>query len=210
MINPIVIWVPGTSNHSINKSFADALPIDIEPVLVDYKASWNLTESVPDGVKRLKRMLALAQKKRKHGQRILLAGESQGAWVISETLTDPKYRSIVDGAVLLGNPGVAPIHFSGPDRVTFDRFVEINHKYDYATFRWLDSPLIPEAVSNFMAGDMENMPLFLSMLLKHPLQAAISGFMLLKHIPALRGIIPNPHDYDEDMRAAVEWLLYTV
>jgi hypothetical protein len=202
-IPPIVIWVPGTSNHAVNPAFAQALPDDITPVLVDYMATWQLTESVPDGVKNLQQALRAAQRRRKKGQRILLAGESQGAWVISQTLTDSRYVKIVDGAVLLGNPGTAPLHFGKEGS-----YREIDHRFDFATFKWTDSPLLPKAITDVMSGSIvSDVTMFASILIRHPLRAAVSGFLLLKELPLLDKIIPDPHDYSGDMATAVAWLL---
>ena len=214
MVEPIILWVPGTSNHSINTAFQQALPLGMKAGLVDYEASWDLPRSVQDGVHQLEMALHHAYMKKKRGQKIVLAGESQGAWVIAQTLSNRNYNHLVDKVVLLGLPGIAPTKFRGTSGMypTFfggtSRFLEISHRFDYATFRWSDSKKLQGAVARFMSGNLRDLPLFLSLAIHHPIRSAISGFLLLKHIPMFGAVIPNPHNYDDDMQTAVDWLLH--
>lgn len=109
----IAIWVPGTSEHHIDPQFLNAaskrLP-GLHVTMIPYEATWRLSTSVPDGAAVLRGVI---EGLRKRGDRrpILLAGESQGAWVISSVMSDRKMAREVTRAAIWGHPAAAPQHF---------------------------------------------------------------------------------------------------
>lgn len=205
-LKDIILWVPGTSSHHVNTMFAASLSaFGDKATLVDYMASWDLEASIPDGVAKLTAALDVAARARKKGQRILVAGESQGALLISILLSKPRYRSIIDKAVLLGHPGISKDHFHDPN----DKVLEINHKNDPATFDLsVSSSDVIDAVSKLIGkGDLSAIPFFLGLIFKMPMQAALASVVFLHKVPFLSWLAPDSHNYSGDMQAAVGWLL---
>lgn len=200
-VDPIILWVPGTSNHSINPAFANALPLSIDPILVKYEASWDLIESIPDGISSLRKIITSLHAKYPT-RPIRIAGESQGALVISSLLMDGRYSKLVDRAVLLGNPGVAPMHF-GPN----SKYLEIDHMFDPVTFRWTDSTGLIPVVDRFMNGDLSSLKELAAIAVGNPAKTAIMGCFILRNIPIFRCLVPDTHNYSRDMPEAAEWLL---
>ncbi|MCW2923122.1 MAG: Cutinase, partial [Thermoleophilia bacterium] len=111
----LVVWVPATDEHyfpsamraGVKRQFGDRA----STVLLDYPADWNFAESVSTGMEALRLFLAGVAE---HGgdRRVLLAGHSQGAWVIGDAMADPAVHAAVDRAVLLGDPGLAVTHYT--------------------------------------------------------------------------------------------------
>ncbi|MCW2928532.1 MAG: hypothetical protein JWM86_2500 [Thermoleophilia bacterium] len=136
----IVIWVPGTSGHGVEPKVLEALGgVTGAPraVAVEYQATWRLRESVPDGEAALRAVLELVAARRRRGQRVVLLGESQGAWVISSVLRDPKFARLVSRAALVAHPGMAPAHAhataGGLDTLDARRVREFNRDGDLVT-----------------------------------------------------------------------------
>ena len=206
-IGDIILWVPGTNNHSRPQAFVRAAKQPVQ--LVDYEASWRFSSSLVDGYDRLVEALLAAQRKRKPGQRILLAGESQGALLISKVLMNPRYAAVVDKAVLLGHPGISPIHYKYPDAGV----LEINHVLDPATFHWTDHPtaLIEaiDKISRLNLKSFSTLPIFARVFLDHPFESVWAGVLALGHLHPLSRLIPNPHDYSRNMAQAARWLVST-
>ncbi len=204
----IVIWVPGTSNHSTHPDFEKAVRSSwgnggVSLSRMEYEASWNMRPSVATGVATLKLVLAgIAAHGGNH--RVMLAGESQGAWIIGEAAADPLLRPVIDRAILMGHPFVAAHHYDAgqdPD------IVEVNHRGDQ--------------VATPIRGNVDNA--FDAMLAIHQLQVwklpavvaavaqnPIHGWMLLmsaiRALPGAKLLLRNPHDYGKQMTGAVEFL----
>lgn len=108
----IVIWLPGTSEHDIAPDVAESFTRKHlrNVAYVPYQATWRLAESVPDGEETLRDVLALVRARKRPGQRVVLLGQSQGAWVISSVLRDPALAAIVDKVGLVAHPALAPAH----------------------------------------------------------------------------------------------------
>jgi hypothetical protein len=108
----VVIWMPGTSEHDIAPDVAESFSRKHlkNVAYVPYQATWRLAESVPDGEAALRAVLDLVRTRRRPGQRVVLLGQSQGAWVISSVLRDPAYAAVVDKVGLVAHPALAPAH----------------------------------------------------------------------------------------------------
>ncbi len=190
----VVIWVRGTSDRDIKPEVAAAFAAELagEPVLqVDYEASWRFDDSVPDGAAVLHGVLAALAKRRPRPQ-VLLAGESQGAWVISTVLQDPKVAPVVTRAVLWGAPAAAPIDFAdGHD----PRVREFNNPADIVSMDLGDgeSDRIVGAIDRFARRDLVGglLPI-LGFALTHP-----GVLASLVRAQLWRGkAFPSPHGYD--------------
>lgn len=108
----VAIWVPGTNEHAIADDVAAAFTRArlTNVAHVPYQATWRLSESVPDGEATLRAVLELARRRLRPGQKLVLLGQSQGAWVISSILRDPAHARLVHRAALVAHPALAPAH----------------------------------------------------------------------------------------------------
>jgi hypothetical protein len=212
----IVLWVPGTSSHAVPESFRQALVgigelATAQVGLVDYPATWRLRSSVATGYVALALVLDELRRRGRH-QHLLLAGESQGAWIIGELLTDPRYARMVDRAALLGHPAPARTHYPDVTDPAARRAqaVEVNNRADHVP----DVPHAPPAVvlaamQHFGTGDIVGS-------LPHMLRIAISdpGYLLQAGFNALRGTVlsafGDPHDYSSRMVDAAELLAASI
>lgn len=204
----IVLWVPGTSNHKIHEGFEAAVReswIDggVSLSRVEYEASWNMRPSTATGIATLRLILAGIAA---HGgtHRVMLAGESQGAWLIGEALSDPRLRRVVHRAVLFGHPFVAAHHFDdGHD----PGVLEINNAGDQVSApikgdvaAGLDAMV---AIRTLNVGGLGTVAKALSQNPEH-------GVMILKSLAGgiFRGLVKDPHNYTGEMSRAVEWLRF--
>jgi hypothetical protein len=205
----IVIWVPGTDNHTIHPAFEAAVNDSWSEggeslSKLEYDATWDMRPSTATGLATLKLVLAgIAAHGGNHN--VMLAGESQGAWVIGEAMADPMLRKVVSRAVLMGHPWLAAHHYDdGHD----PGIVEIDNPGDEVC-----APVKGD-LSNAMAAmcDIHQLKLWrLDQIGKALIQNPA-------HIPMLawwmiRSIIPghpfkDPHNYSDHMAAAVEFLRY--
>lgn len=204
----IVIWVPGTSNHDIHPRFKMHAELHwgdrAELVLSDYAASWNFSASIPDGFRHLKSIVDHVLKNKRPDQKILLAGESQGALIIGELLARPEYYNAITKAVLIGHPGISEKHYEAGD----DKVLEINNPTDPATFEWPVGAV--EVLVNidklFTKKDMGTIPFFLKTAVSAPLFAANLVATQLNRLPIIREYFPHPHNYTTRMYEAILWL----
>ncbi len=207
----IVIWVPGTNDHEVPDHVRQRLRDagGPEAYAIDYQSTWHLRSSVPDGEAALRELLELVAKRKRRGQRVVLIGESQGAWVISSVLRDPKLAKVVDRASLVAHPALAPAHVhdstSFDDRLDPKRSREFNRDGDVVT-RELgrSAPRVLEIVDSFASLEVGKA-------LKGALTVAVTDFGVLQALVAsqlfrVKGEA-NPHGSDDLMRDAVDWIL---
>jgi hypothetical protein len=203
----IIIWVPGTRSFSVNEAFADALAEkhrtgDYSLTAMRYMASWDLRPSVATGLESL-RLLLQGLTAHTGNHRIILAGESQGAWLIGEAMSDPKLRKVVHRAALLGHPASARHHYeSGYD----PGIVEINDTWDHIT---IPVPGRPDIAVDTMAairkGDMSNPGRIIRTLLTAPLHGLL---MIGSTARSFLGEWEyDPHNYDWRMGEAADFVL---
>lgn len=205
----IVVWVPGTSNHTIHRGFETAvregwLNADVSLNRMEYEASWNMRPSTATGVETLRLILAgIAAQGGNH--RVLLAGESQGAWIIGEAMADPMLKHVVDRAVLLGHPFLAKHHYEdGKD----PRVIEINHRHDQVSQEVKGDPAkaldAMVAIHQMQIGKIGTV---LGALAANPFHGVLLlGTGMRALLP--KGWIVDPHDYTGDMPRVVEFLQF--
>ena len=213
----IVIWVPGTSNDRVHPDFETAVHDSWTTlpeggaglILMGYEASWHLRRSLPTGIatmmivlERLREELA----KRGGDHRVLLGGESQGAWIIGEALRDGGYSDVVDRAILMGHPWLAATQYAdGQD----PRVAVVNNDGDQVTMpvkgdvtRGLDAMIAIRTLDLAKAGDV------LGALKDNPAQGVSLLKSILFQVPVLKHLIRDPHKYGHHMTRAVEFLRF--
>lgn len=204
----IVIWVPGTSNTKVHPAFEREVRAKYGEALalgkLDYEASWKLRGSVATGLATL--LLVLEELKRRgiSPDRIRLAGESQGAWIIGEAMAHPQLGQAASRAVLLGHPWLAAHQYvDGQD----PRVQVINHVGDQVTLPVKGS--ITDGLDAMIAIrtlQLQKLGTVVSAIIENPNH----GVMMLKNlvfaIPGLKTMFANPHVYDMEMADAVTFL----
>ncbi|MCB0878864.1 MAG: cutinase family protein [Thermoleophilia bacterium] len=207
---PLVVYVPGTSTHAVPDSLQDEVARgfggDASVVMVDYPATWDFRSSAPTGAAALRTVLdSLADSA--GARRVMLVGESQGAWIIGEVLTDPARAGVVDRAVLLGHPGIARTHYPSIDqaRAGAAQIVEINNARDTVP-RVVNAPdeAVLDTLARLTSGQLSGVRSALRVVRSDPRYCVRAGVNALSGA-VLRGR-PDPHVYDGRMREAVDLL----
>lgn len=213
----IVIWVPGTDATSVHHDFAQAMRYQFDaesPALVhmQYEASWSLRRSVPTGLATMKLVLEgirqrLAQRGDAAQHRVLLAGESQGAWIIGEAIADPKVGPVVSRVALMGHPWLAAHHY---DRGQDPRVREINHLSDQIAMKVSGDPGVGlDAMIAVRTGVLfqgNNLMTLMKAVLANPIHGVLLLQNQLREIPVLRPILHDPHKYSVEMPRLVNFL----
>ncbi len=206
----VVLWVPGTSGFDVPTRVRELLRRAGGPaaVLMPYQATWRLRESVPDGEATLRALLELVLTRKRPGQMFLLLGESQGAWIISSVLRDPRLAKVVDRASLVAHPAMAPAHVhpstSAKDRLD-SRVREFNSTTDVVTKEVGPSAEAAiDIVDSFARLEVGRaLRRTMGVLFTNPglLQALVASQLF-----RMRGEA-NPHEAGDHMAHAVEWIL---
>ena len=199
----IVIWLPATDEHYFPSALRQGLrdevgAHDASTVLLDYPASWDLSTSVPTGMASLRELLARIAD---HGgdHRVLLAGHSQGAWVIADSMADSAVHGMVDRALLLGSPGMAQRHYT--DRRDA-KVVEVDDGGDQLSHPLRLRGQLLAGMHAFVGGDVAG---------EVPLVAVAAANLRLATYMAARAVDVNhwrnePHRYESQMQAGAQWL----
>lgn len=204
----IVIWVPGTMRNRIPGAFSGG----VEAAFGDRRVSlvklpthpdYQVTQGVADSAAAVRAIVGELAADRRPGQRILLAGESQGAWSIGVALEDPAVRSAVDRAVLWGNPGLQEHQFDGAGD---GRVLELTDEQDVVGRHVNGDPvLVTDALMAVMDGDWTDAWRWPAIAVNNPHSASLmarSGLRLLT--PG--GYDRDPHNHREFMGAAARFL----
>ncbi|MCW2974343.1 MAG: hypothetical protein JWN72_2616 [Thermoleophilia bacterium] len=204
----IYIWVPGTSCHDVHPAFRAALEQDparagASLTYLRYEASWEMRRSLPTG---LATLLLVLEGIRKRGRthRVLLGGESQGAWIAGEAAAHPALGRMVDRAVLMGHPWLAANQYSdGHD----PRIFEVDHRGDMVTL-----PIRGSATAGFdaMVGlrtlHVDDLVRTAGVFLRNSAQTLQMIISLGALVPPIKRRMHNPHIYDMEMPGAVRFL----
>lgn len=203
----IVLWAPGTLRsaipgefvHGVEQAFGPSVSVSKLPTRMDYQ----IMQGVADTAAALREIVARLHDQRRPGQRILLAGESQGSWAIGAALTDPQTRGAVDRTVLWGNPGISPHQFeSGAD----PRVVELTDEYDVVAQPLRgDGPMVLEGLSDTFDGEWWNAWRLPAALLANPYPASLLARSGVRQLTP-DGYGRDPHNYREHMSVAARLL----
>lgn len=210
----IVLWVPATNSHQIPAGFADSIATawghaGQRPNLVDYPASVDFNDSVSTGMETLARVIDGIEA-RGEGHNIVLAGHSQGAWVIGEVMADERLRDRVDRAVMFGHPSMAGHHYAnGGD----DKVVEVNDQNDPFTHHLDGSQDLLEAVDTLgdtRPGSGGIADAFTSALTSLGRAARDNPFMAFylgaKAVVGGHESFDDPHHYDDEYASVAQAL----
>lgn len=202
----LTIWVPGTSEYWIKQRFLDELHLaapGAHVTMIPYESTWRFSTSVPDGAAVLRGVLD-AIRKRAPGRPVFLAGESQGAWIISTVLADPAFAKLVTRAALWGRPAAAPQTFGLPGQVR-----EVNAPGDIVTMELGDNPAEVLAAVEQLAR--RNVGTGLVRISGYAVRRPYMLVKLLKFWSFALPIVGNgqksEHDYDDDIAGGVQHLL---
>jgi hypothetical protein len=158
---------------------------------------------VPDGVAVLRGVLEEIRR-RAPGKPVFLAGESQGAWIISTVLADPALAKLVTRAAIWGHPAAAPQSFGRPGQVR-----EVNSPGDIVTMELGENP--GEVLAAVEQLSLRNFGTGLARLAAYAVQRPDMLMKLLEFwsfaIPVIGRGKKNDHDYDDDIANGVQHLL---
>lgn len=201
----IVLWLPGTNRSGIPVTFSApahaAWGAYLSLAELRYPASLDVRRGVATGIATLEIVLAAIAASGRHI--VHVAGESQGSWVITEVLSNPRMRRIVDRAALLSNPWPASHHYvDGHD----PRVLELDRRVDLVARRIngnVNDAL--EAAEGVLRFDLRAIPKLLKVAWNNP------GSALLLASTGLRLLTPggrdrDPHNYEDMMPGAVRFL----
>lgn len=199
----LIVWVPGTGGHEVHAGFlatvTEQLGDSVQVLLVDYPASVDFEDSVPDGRAALDAMLREIAAEKLPFQRVAVAGSSQGSWVISEGLDLVSY-DVVHKTVCFGLPGMAP---PVPPSMAEHVWV-VDSPFDAVTYGWVgtEGKIVHHASLAVQGAWWNLIPLVFYMVLS-PLNSWMLAGLILTHyrIPRL-----SPHDYTPQMPLAVRWM----
>lgn len=213
----LVMWIPGTDATGVHHDFAIGAEYawrghDVSVTSLQYEASWQLRRSLPTGLATMKLVMEgirqiLAQRGDAAQHRLLLAGLSQGAWIIGETIADPTYGPMITRAILVGHPWLAAHQYAhGEDprvRVIDHVDDQISMPVKGSAATGLDA-MIAVRTGQMMKG--ANLLKVVKAIAANP----IHGWLLLqtqmREIEWLRPLLRNPHDYNADMPRMAEYL----
>jgi hypothetical protein len=204
----IVIWAPGTSNHGPHKAFEAAVREAYAGegsnlVALEYEATWHLRRSLPTGIATM-RLVLEGIRARGGDHRVLLSGESQGAWIIGEVLADPAVSNVVDRAVLLGHPWLAAHQY---DRGQDPRVRVINHAGDQVTLPVRGNPTDGlDAMLAIRTLDLSKAGSLIKAIAMNPDHGVTMLANIAFALPFVKSLLKNPHVYDGEMTRAVEYL----
>jgi len=203
----IVIWVPGTMRYRTPGPFTDGLKAwmgdSMSLVNMPARPDYQIPQGVADTSVALKIVLDDLTRTKRPGQRILLSGESQGAWALSKVMNEPKYEAMVDRAVIWGNPGVSPYQFDG---VGTEKLMEMSDDLDIVSrSEEGDAPMMLEGLLNVADGHWSQVWRVPGTMINNPAETyaiARTGIRLV--IPG--GYERETHNYREFMNAAARFL----
>ncbi|MCB0877507.1 MAG: hypothetical protein KDC46_00800 [Thermoleophilia bacterium] len=204
----IVVWVPGTMRRRIPSEFAQGITDAFDGrrvslVKLPTHPDYQIVQGVADSAEAVRLIVRDLDEQRRPGQRILLAGESQGAWALEVAMQDPAVRDAIDRAVVWGNPGLQPHQYAGAGD---GKMLEITDELDVVGRPVNGDPtLVTDALMNVMDGDAAQAWRWLAIGVNNPHSSyllATSGLRL--QTPG--GFGRDPHNYREFMGTAARFL----
>jgi hypothetical protein len=208
----IAIDVPGTlwgMTKEMHESFERQVGADRGSLVkLEYPAAAHgMLDSVALGEETLRLVLEEIQRRDPEGTKyhVALQGESQGAWVINDTLAEHPFAKTVDRVGLYGLPGDA-IHDGA---LAHDPRVRItNHPLDPISWKHLGPASLAATAPGFiLGGDKRDIPAAIAMIALNPIHAALFGAGELSN--RITGdYSTHPHVYTEHYAGeGMRWLL---
>lgn len=213
----IMLWVPGTDSSNVHHDFAQAVRYqygergDVSVAALRYDAAWALRKSLPTGLATMKFVLEgikqkLATIPASERPRLLLAGLSQGAWIIGEAAADPALSPVITRAMLVGHPWLAKSQYvDGHD----PRIKVLNHPGDQITLPIKGDPAVGlDAMIAVRTGGLGSQ---FGTVAKAILANPLHGVLLLHtqvrdHVKWMRAYLRDPHQYGYEMSRMVHYL----
>lgn len=206
----IMLNVPGTGDRLVLGGMRRSMALtfdraDVSFAFMDYDTDWNFRVSVPKGLEVLRLVLAgIAAHGGQH--RVFLFGQSQGAFIIGEAMSDPKLSAMVERAAIWGHPWISRHHYPpGVDQ----RVWEFSNADDPITL-----PLRGSARELIeMLGTMHDKgvgAVLPGAVFKVLANAAVAGWAAMwiarsKFIP--ESVMNDPHGYDHAYGTGMRFLL---
>ena len=137
--------------------------------------------------------------------RVLLSGESQGAWIIGEAAADPALGSVIHRAFLVGHPWLAKTQYTdGHD----PRIKVLNHHGDQITLEIKGSARVGmDAMTAVKTGKLgSDFGTVAKAILANPLHGVLLLQTQLRSVPWLRPYLRDPHMYGLEMPRMVHYL----
>lgn len=203
----LVLWLPGTYMPGAPKAFRDALTerLGSNVSLASFPThnDYYVQRGAVDSAAALDLVVGDLARTRRPGQRILLAGDSQGAWSIGEAMQHPQVAAAVDRAVLTGNPGVSAHQY---DDASDPKVRELFNEGDTvaADYRG-DASLMVNAAERFLQGEPAQVLRMVPAVVNNP-AAAVRAVSSAVSIRFFDGYEHDPHNYDPRAGEAVGWL----
>ncbi|MCW2925889.1 MAG: hypothetical protein JWM98_3293 [Thermoleophilia bacterium] len=203
----LVVWVPGTMRPNTPGEFRDGVQAAMGDaaslVNMPNRPDYQVQQGVADTSNALRLLLTRLEAERRPGQRILLAGESQGAWAMEVALQDPALAKVVDRAVVWGNPGVSPHQHDGAGD---GKWLEMSEELDVVG-RSLEGsgPMMLDGLTKVFDGDVSQVWRVPATMINNPHETeliAVTGLRLLT--PG--GYERDPHNYREFEGVAARFL----
>lgn len=203
----LVVWVAGTMRTFTPDDFArgvhDAFDGDVSLVNTPARDDYQIPQGVADTSAALRLLLTRLEAERAPGQRILLAGESQGAWAMSVALADPTLAKIVDRSVVWGNPGVGGHEHPG---ASDPKWLDFTDDLDVVGRGFVgDAGMVLDGITNTFDGHVSQAWRVPATAINNPAEGALlaaTGGLLF----APDGYGLQTHNYREYMGAAARFL----
>jgi hypothetical protein len=201
----VVLWVPGTGSHEMPANVRDPLQHEFgdraTSTYVDYPADVNFGPSSATGMEAVRLLLAkIADTGGNH--RVLLAGHSQGAWVIGDAMQDPTIHAAVDRAILYGNPGAANSDYT--DRRD-GKLIELDDPNDPVTWPVDQKEAFLRGMDMWQRGDKTAAVAELAKTLT-PTNLGVGMYYLARAADSKPWGESDPHHYEDQFGAGFQWL----
>ncbi|MBC7460649.1 MAG: cutinase family protein [Thermoleophilia bacterium] len=198
----IVIWMPSTDEHYLPAALRkglEAAGLDGSAVMLDYPANFDFAPSVSTGMESLKELLArIAEQGGDH--RVLLAGHSQGAWVIADAMENDTVHAMVDKAMLFGSPGTAVTHYTNR---ADPKVVEVDDKGDVLGQPVQERDALLSELRGWFNGDPSSALPLLGSAMRNP---RLGAYLVAKTVDPERWK-DDPHRYENFMADGAAWLV---
>ncbi len=204
----IVLWLPGTGIPKLSQTFVEAVrnKVGAGASLVDFPChnDFAVLQDTADSAEALRIVLRDLDERRTPGQRILLAGESQGAWSITNVVNEPEFADVADRVALTGNPGMNEHQYDGA--ATDARVREFTNDGDVVAQDYHgDAQMMLDGGLRTMTGEPSNAWRIVGTAINNAPEA-VPAIESAVRIAVLNDFASDPHNYDNRYPEVVEYL----